>query len=404
MIERVYEGLIEEHFAENRQMLFLMGPRQVGKTTSCKRAAERFGEWHYLNWDNRSHRRIIVQGPETVAGHLELSRLREKPPMVVFDEIHKWEKWKDFLKGFFDVHATKVQILVTGSARLDVFRSGGDSLMGRYFGVRMHPLSPGELAQPRGAGEGLIRPPVALDDEPWEALLTYGGFPEPFQRNDEKFYNRWRRLRSQLLFREDLRELTRIRELGQVEILAELIAQRAGSTVTYSSFSRDLDASVNTIKRWLETLERLYYCFSVRPWHKNVARSLRKQPKYYLWDWSLIEDSGARMENLVACCLLKAVHLWTDLGFGQFGLYFVRDKQQNEVDFAVVRNGEPWFLVEVKSSQSRSLSAALGRFQRQTGAEHAFQVAMDAAYIDRDCFEAREPTIIPARTFLTQLA
>ncbi len=403
MIDRIYEELIEEHFAENRQMLFLMGPRQVGKTTSCKRSSERFGEGHYLNWDNRDHRRMILGGPQRVAQYLELSRLREEPPMVVFDEIHKWEKWKDFLKGFFDVYGTKVRIIVTGSARLDVFRSSGDSLMGRYFAYRMHPLSPGELARPTAGSDASIRRPVEVADESWEALWEYGGFPEPFQRSDERFYNRWRRMRSQLLFREDLRELTRIRELGQVEILAELIAQRVGANVTYSGFSRDLDASVNTIKRWLETLERLYYCFSLRPWHKNVARSLRKQPKYYLWDWSLIDDKGARAENLVACSLLKAVHLWTDRGLGEFGLYFIRDKQQNEVDFAVVRNGEPWFLVEVKSSGSRPLSGALARFQEQTGAKHAFQVALNAEYVDRDCFEFTEPTIVPARTLLTQL-
>ena len=403
MISRLYVDLIEQHFRQNRQMLFLMGPRQVGKTTVCRAVSENFDELFYLNWDNTAHRAIVLGGPDAVAEHLELSRLREEPPVVVFDEIHKWGKWKDFLKGFFDTYEGNVRIAVTGSARLDVYRSGGDSLMGRYFGYRMHPLTPAELLRPRVPGDAPVEPPMALDDDQWEGLWRFGGFPEPFDRRDERFYNRWRRLRSQLLFEEDLRELTRIRELSQVEVLAELLVERVGAHVTYSSFARDLGASVNTIKNWLETLERLYFCFSIRPWHKNVTRSLRKQPKYYLWDWSLVDDPGMRVENMVASSLLKAAHLWTDLGIGEFSLHFLRDKQQNEVDFVLVRDGEPWVLIEVKSSASRSLSSSLFRFRDQLDPVHVFQVAMDADYVDRNCFELDEPTIVPARTLLSQL-
>jgi len=174
--------------------------------------------------------------------------------------------------------------------------------------------------------------------------------------------------------------------------------------VSYASLSRQVRASVDSIRRWVRTLEALYFCFSVRPWYHNVARSLRKEPKIYLWDWSQLDDAGARFENLVASALLKSVHLWTDLGYGEFSLHYIRDKEKREVDFVVIRDGQPWFLVEVKGSESARLSPQLERFQGQTGASHAFQVALDALPVERDCFAVTRPVIVPARTFLTQLA
>jgi uncharacterized protein len=403
VIQRIYHQLMLEHLEQNRQMLFMMGPRQVGKTTTCRHVAELHDESFYLNWDNRAHRQILARGPEAVAEHVQLAKLREEPPIVVLDEIHKTKNWKDLLKGLFDTYETKLKLIVTGSAQLDVLRTGGDSLMGRYFSYRMHPLSVAELTQPERSMDQLLSDPAKIEDQRFATLLERGGYPEPFERDDQRFYNQWRRTRSQLLFQEDLRQLTRIRELGQVEVLADLLRERAGSTTNYSSIARDLGASVNTIKGWLQTLEKLYYCFAVRPWHKNVTRALRKRPKYYLWDWSLVDDTGARAENFVASALLKAVQFWTDRGHGDFSLRFIRDKEQNEVDFVVVRDGAPWFLVEVKSSSSKRLSGALERFQVQTGAEHAFQVALDAPYVDADCFEQTEPAIVPARTLLSQL-
>ncbi len=171
----------------------------------------------------------------------------------------------------------------------------------------------------------------------------------------------------------------------------------------YASLSRRMAASVDSVRRWLATLESLYYCFSIRPWHRNVARSLRKEPKFYLWDASQAVDVGAKAENVVACALLKAVHLWTDRGEGEFALHFLRDKQQHEVDFLVVRDGAPWFLVEVKQSGGAPLSPDLARFQAQTGAAHAFQVTLDLPYVERDCFAEAGPILVPARTLLSQL-
>ncbi len=382
-------------------MLFVSGPRQVGKTTACRAAGASFPEYAYLNWDVPADADAIARGPAAVAERLELARVRDEPLVVVLDEIHRFGRWKTFLKGLFDTWSPDARIVVTGSARLDVFKAGGDSLMGRYFPYRMHPLSVAELLRPT-VPESPISPPARLDDDAWQALLRWGGFPEPFLRQDPRFFNRWRRTRDQQLFKEDLRDLTRIAELGQVEVLARMVRARVGQLTSYASLARDVRASIPTISRWLETLARLYWCFAVRPWHRNVTRALRKEPKYYLWDWSQIDDPGTRAENFVASALLRAVHFWTDHGFGEFGLHFVRDKDKNEVDFLVSRDGEAWFLVEIKATAG-PLSPALARFQKQTGAPHAFQIALDAEYVDRDVFELEEPRVVPARTLLSQL-
>lgn len=400
-MRRLYEHLIQTHFAENRQMLFLMGPRQVGKTTSARRGAADSGAAVYLNWDNGDDRQRILAGPAAIAEALGLDRLREHFPVCTLDELHKFGRWKGLLKGLFDTYGDQARFIVTGSARLDVFKAGGDSLMGRYFGYRMHPLSVAELLAPEAAA--LVRPPAPLGAGAFADLLQFGGYPEPLLRADSRFWRRWSRTRVQQLFKEDLRSLTQVRELGQVETLAELIRQQCGQLTSYASLARAISASVDSVRRWIGILESLYFCYAIRPWHVNVARSLRKEPKYYLWDWSQVPDDGARAENLVASALLKAVHLWSDRGEGDFGLFFLRDKQQREVDFVVVRNGRPWFLVEVKRSGSASLSPALHLFQRQIGAPHAWQVALDLPYIERDCFAHDQPIIVPAQTFLSQL-
>ena len=400
-MRRLYEHLIQTHFAENRQMLFLMGPRQVGKTTSARRGAAHCGEAVYLNWDNGDDRQRILAGPVAIAEVLGLDRLRENRPVCALDELHKFGRWKGLLKGLFDTYSDQARFIVTGSARLDGFKAGGDSLMGRYLGYRMHPLSVAELLAPEA--DALVRPPSLLGAGAFADLLQFGGYPEPLLRADMRFWRRWSRTRVQQLFKEDMRSLTQVRELGQVETLAELIRQQCGQLTSYASLARALSASVDSVRRWVGVLESLYFCYAVRPWYVNVARSLRKEPKYYLWDWSQAPDAGARAENLVASALLKAVHLWSDRGEGDFGLFFLRDKQQREVDFVVVRDGRPWFLVEVKSSGSASLSPALHLFQRQTGASHAFQVALDLPFVERDCFDHHQPIIVPAQTFLSQL-
>ena len=271
-----------------------------------------------------------------------------------------------------------------------------------YFLYRMHPLSVAELLN-QTLLENEIRPPQKSDDKDFETLLTFGGFPEPFLADNKRFYNRWRRLRTDQLLREDLRDLSRIQDLGRVEILAENLINQAGCLVNYSTLANSINVGVDTIRRWISALESLYCSFSIRPWSANIPKSLRKQPKIYLRDWSLIQDTGSRNENFIACHLLKAAQWWTDIGLGNYQLYFIRDKEQREVDFLLTRNNQPWLLVEVKTSGRAKLSPHLARFQEQTGAPHALQVSIDHDYVDGNCFLPRRPTIVPAQTFLSQL-
>lgn len=403
MIRRVYEQTVHEHLAQDRQMCFLSGPRQVGKTTTGRQVGASTHRFVQFNWDNRRHRRLLIAGPDEVAAAAGLDTPNETSPLLLFDEIHKFRKWKDFLKGFFDTWSHRTRILVTGSARLEVFNRGGDSLMGRYFQYRMHPISVAELLRPRAAPTEIDPEPAQIADSDFAALLEFGGFPEPFVRRERRFYNKWRRLRSDLLFREEVRDLTQVTDLAAMEVLASLLAERAGSLTSYSSLAGELGISIDTVKRWLKLLESLYYSFSIRPWWQNVARSLRKEPKYYLWDWSLVANPGARAENLCASALLKAVHFWTDAGLGDYALHFVRDKEKREVDFLVVRNGTPWFLVEVKSSSTRRISRALTRFHERLETSHAFQACLDMDPVNADCFSLTDPARVPMRTLLAQL-
>lgn len=398
-MRRIYNSILDEHVQQDRQMFFLSGPRQVGKTTTAKTAAT---DENYFTWDNQNDRMVITGGPKAVARRLQLSVLSEKPMVVVFDELHKYSKWKDFLKGFFDTYGEGCRVIVTGSSRLTVFNRGGDSLMGRYFVYRMHPLSVGELRNTE-LQEMEIQQPFPVQPDVINSLLTFGGFPEPFTKANTRFYNRWRRLRTEQLFNEDLRDLTRIQDIGQIQVLAELIQHQAGQPVNYSTLAVNTNISVDTARRWIRVLENIYYCFSVRPWFRNVPKTLRKQPKLYLWDWSMVGDKGARYENFIASHLLKAVNWWTDIGLGTYGLYYLRDKEKREADFLITKNDDPWFILEVKSKQQTQISSALPYFQSITKADHAFQVMMEAEYIERDCFEITTPVQVPAATFLSQL-
>lgn len=400
-MKRLYQELVYQHLSKLRQMVFLMGPRQVGKTTTSLESASHWPNQFYFNWDNPTDKLLFIEGPGAIAKQAGLDELIEQIPVLIFDEIHKFGKWKNFLKGFFDLYEKKAKIIVTGSARLNVYKKGGDSLMGRYFYYRVHPLSVAEIVSPSLIEEE-IRAPSPISDEDWAALLEHGGFPEPFLQRSKAFSRRLRTIRKDQLFREDIRDGTRIQELSQLELLAELLRKQAAESMDYQSLSKKVGVSIDTIRRWLEVLKSFYYCFSIQPWSKNITRSLIKEPKLYLWDWSLIDEEGHRNENLVASHLLKAIHFWMDRGFGEYGLYYLRTKDKIETDFLVTKNSKPWFLVEVKT-KAKGLSPALYHFQKETNAPHAFQVAFDLPFVNKNCFDEKDPILVPARTFLSQL-
>lgn len=396
---RIYDSLLAEHLANNRQMAFVTGPRQVGKTTTCRDHADA-----YVDWDNIDDREQILAGPAKLAERLELNRLSKTIPVALFDELHKYPRWKQFLKGFFDTFADRVRIIITGSSRLDVYRRGGDSLMGRYFLYRMHPFSVAEtMTQDLPDTKRIIRPPRKIKTADFEALWVHGGYPEPFLKRDMRFSRRWQSLRLEQLVREDIRDLTQIQQLDQLELLVKLLASRSAHQLVYANLARDIRVSIDTVRRWIDVLRNLHLGFLVRPWFRNVSRSLRKEPKWFLRDWASIENTGDKAETFVACHLLKAVDGWNDMGLGKFELGYLRDKEKREVGFLVARDGKPWFLAEVKHHEE-SMSAALRYYQDHLEAPFAFQILINAEYVDGDCF-ARPggPVVVPARTFLSQL-
>jgi len=322
----------------DRKILLLTGPRQCGKTTLSKALHP---DYQYINYDLAEHRLLLE----------EKSWDRQKT-LIVFDELHKMDRWKAWLKGIYDVEGIPPALLVTGSARLDAFRKTGDSLAGRHFQFRLHPLDLKEAL----AYSGLDR------DEIFHRLMTLGGFPEPFLRGTRRYYNRWRRSHVNLILREELLTLSAVRDIQSIETLIELLRSRTGSPVSANSLARDLRKSPNTIQHWLTLLEDLYVIFRVNPYHKNIARALLKEAKYYFYDNGMVQgDEGAKLENLVACALMKEAHRAGDVDGEEIDLRYIRNKDGREIDFLVTREQQPWQLIEVKWKDD-SLSGNFRKF------------------------------------------
>jgi hypothetical protein len=242
---------------------------------------------------------------------------------------------------------------------------------------------------------------VAIEE--FNALWEFGGYPEPFLKRDKRFFLRWQKLRGRQFLREDVRDLTQIQNIDQLELLVTLLGARSGEQLIFSNLAKTLRVSVDTVRRWINILCSMHLGFLLRPWFKNVSRSLRKEPKWYLRDWAGIEDPGQKSETFIACHLLKAVDGWNDLGLGEFSLGYLRDTSSREVDFLVSRDGKPWFLVEAKHKEP-FISKSLHYFQRQLNVPYAFQVVLNEDYIDKDCFQIPgKPLVVPAKTLLSQL-
>lgn len=379
----------DDAFAK-RKMAFLSGPRQVGKTTLAKDLIE--AKENYFLFDDESFRRAWIRSPN------DSIRERANGP-VVFDEIHKDRQWKRRVKGIYDTTEGKFPILVTGSARMDHYRKGSDSLLGRYLPYRLHPFSVGENATPVDPDHIFKNKKVQF---PWNDLLTLGGFPEPFLTSRESEAQRWSRLRLDRIVIEDSRDFLNISDLTAFRILIDLLPRQVGSLLSLNSLKEDVGKAYGTIYAWFSVLETLYYCFLIKPYSKRVARSIRAAPKMYLFDILRIHADaiGARRENLVALHLLKACHYWTDLAHGEFELRFVRDKDQLEVDFLVVRNNNPWMLVECKSGTTAPTSS-LEKFTTILKPKYSIQIA-DKPGLDRE-YPATGIRVMDTETFLAGL-
>ena len=309
-----------------RKMVILTGPRQIGKTFLAKQLVTGFQRPQYLNTDAVKDRQVF-----------QAQSWPLNTDFLVFDEIHKIKGWKASLKGIFDTRPDIQSILVTGSARLETFRQSGESLAGRYFHYHFYPLSVREL-------KDQMAPYDALD-----MLNRFGGFPEPFLTGSETEASRWRYQYYTDLVREDILEFSRIQEIRSIRLLLELLRDRVGSPLSYTSLAVDLQLSPNTVRKYVEILESLYIIFLIRPFHRNIARSLLKEPKVYFYDTGFVQgDDGVHLENTIAVSLLKHVGYLQDTKGEVASLHYLRTKEGKEVDFAICKDNTILQLIEVK--------------------------------------------------------
>jgi uncharacterized protein len=376
MLRRSIDAHVRKVLWDYGKMAFVSGPRQVGKTTFARALQRATGQGRYFNWDIVTDQRLLARDPYFFE---QSDRSPSKPFLVVLDEIHKYPRWKSYLKGAFDRYGDEFAFLVTGSGRLDLFKKGGDSLMGRYLSVPLFPLSLGEVTGSDGSFRCFLaaqkEPPAGSKaaSEALARLLRFGGFPEPFTRGEEAFSAVWSGERKKLLVREDIRDATAIRQIATVELLSNLLPDRVGSLLSLNSLREDLSVAFETARDWLEVLHQFFYSFPVLPHSRALERAIRKAAKVYLFDWTEVPDAAAQFENLVALHLLKAVSLWTATGDAKTSLRFVRDRQGREVDFVILEKERPICLVECKLADP-TLSPQLSYFQEKLRAPHAVQV------------------------------
>ena len=307
----------------DKKIVFITGARQVGKTTLSKSLEP---SYDYFNYDLAEHRIALK----------ELSWDRRKS-LVIFDELHKMKQWKKWLKGIYDTEGVNPKILVTGSAKLNTYRKVGDSLAGRYFQYRLHPFDLKEIRQDFSP------------QETFECLWNCSGFPEPFLKGSITYYNRWKHSHIDIILRQDLLDLQSIRDIKSIETMITLLQQNVGSPISYSNLARSLEKDAKTIKRWLNLLEELYIIFKVPSYSKRVSRAILKESKYYFYDFVRVDhDKGAKLENMVACALLKELHYLEDIYGVDTNLHFLKTKDGKEIDFVVVINHKIIALIEVK--------------------------------------------------------
>ncbi len=347
ILTRYIESYVREDLKS--KMVFIGGPRQVGKTTLAQGLIKNYVDEHpaYLNWDSDFHRKKIKE-----------RNWPKSEPLIVLDEIHKFKGWRNLVKGFYDTLKNTHSFLVTGSARLDLFRKGGDSLLGRYHYYRLHPYSLTELKYADGAIERLLR---------------YGGFPEPYSIADERQLRRWHQQRLSRVIDTDLRGWEEVKEVDRILALAEELPNRVGAPLSINNLAQDIEADFKTIKRWLGILSSLYYSFQIPPFGAAKIRAVKKEQKLYLWDWSQIENVGFRFENMIASHLLKYCHFKEDIEGFKMELRFLRDTDKREIDFVVLKNKRPLFAVECKHGE-KSLSPHLSYFKERTNIPHFYQI------------------------------
>jgi len=373
------------------KMVFISGPRQVGKTTLAQYLGKKyFSPFAYFNWDYQPDRKKIIN-----------LQLPGEAKLLIFDELHKWKKWKNYIKGIFDKHKTQFKILVTGSAKLDIYQRGGDSLMGRYYHYLLHPFSLPELLS-------LKTKPVPFAPLKFfpntqalsllKRLLKFGPFPEPFLKQNRRHWQRWQSQRLERLVKDEIRDLKMIADLANLQILVELLPGKVASPLSLNNLREDLGVAHKTIVSYLHTLEFFYFHFRVYPYTKKKIRSIKKMSKLYLWDWSPITNEGTKFENLLASHLLKLVHYLKNVEGEKAELFYLRDLEGRETDFLLQINQKPWFAVEVKAEETK-VSPPLLYFGKKLKVPYLYQVVKTEGI---DLFDSGV-RLISADKFLTGL-
>lgn len=310
-----------------KKMVFLAGPRQAGKTWLAEDIAKEYQHPLYLNYDNIDHRKIINDHAWT-----------DETDLLILDELHKKPRWKNYLKGLYDTKLKHLHILVTGSAKLDLYHKVGDSLAGRYFLHHLLPISLAELKQ--------VDEPVNM-----KRLIERSGFPEPYLAKTEVDAKRWRLQYADSLLRTDVLDFKNIGNLQAIRMVFELLRRKVGTSVSYKSIAEDVEISPHTVKKYIEVLEAIYVVFRVTPYSKNIARSLLKEPKIYFYDTGLVEgDEGAIFENFVANALLKYAFGKIDYQAELYELKYFRTKEGKEIDFVLALDNKVETVIEVKVS------------------------------------------------------
>lgn len=342
-----------------RQMRFITGPRQSGKTTLAKQKLTRSHcENLYYLWDLRSVKNRYKQKQLFFTEDAPAEKTKK---WVCFDEIHKIPKWKNILKGIFDSTFEHYQFIITGSAKFNIIKKAGDSLSGRYFTFHLFPLSLSELAGdhkkayvvPQTAKEYISNIlDTAEAREELALLLEFSGFPEPFERQSKAFFSKWSQDYMDTVIKEDISALTRIIQTDYLYDLYTLLPEMVSNPISEASLASHLEISHTTVKNYLKRLADFYLIFKIHPYSRNIKRAILKAPKCYIYNWSVIQDPGKRFENYVASELYSLIHLWMDYTGDKYTLSFVRTKDKKETDFLIVKNKTPWLLVEAKLSDT----------------------------------------------------
>lgn len=366
----------EIDLALKKKMVLIGGPRQVGKTTLSLHylSPPSANNPSYLNWDRVSDKRLILNDQIPLGSKC-----------LVLDEIHKYRHWRSLIKGLYDKYHEDTSFIVTGSARLDYFRKGGDSLLGRYRYFRLHPFSLPELGSKTNSSD-------------LQHLLDFGGFPEPLFSMNKKEQRIWQGERMQRVVGEDLRDLADVKEISLLLLLSEMLPARVGAPLSLQSLAEDLQVSQPTVQRWISLLSLLYYTFPVAPFGSPKIRAVKKLQKIYLWDWSLVEEPGFRFENLVASHLLKYCHFKADTEGLNMELRYLRDTDGREIDFVVLEDRKPIFAVECKTGE-KSLSRHIEYFRARTQIPEFYQVHLG----QRDFGSAKHGRVLPFTTFCKEL-